>query len=322
MKFKNWYYLALLISVASILIFYIWTNFNLSALLKLSIENISILLLLYLISILLFVLNIKIFLKGMGHEASFKIIYLIVTSSLALNYTTPVKIGIPLRAYLYKKILNMHLAHAMASLCVEIFVEIFLPILIAIIGIISVFHITIEIPSLLLVLPFLIIFLYILISFKSNNHFRIISQFSLRNRYIGIISTKVSRFVINFRKGLRLIDKKTLLLFSFILLIIYSIDALWLYTLLNIFGIDDLSPICLLYINSISFTIGMISMIPMGLGTRDATSILLLMKLGVPNEIAISVALIQRAFGTGLNAILGLLSTSVLGIKFLNSKIK
>jgi uncharacterized protein (TIRG00374 family) len=70
----------------------------------------------------------------------------------------------------------------------------------------------------------------------------------------------------------------------------------------------------------ISYTVGMISMIPMDLGIRDTSVVLLLLNLGVPNEVAISTALVQRILTTGLNIVLGASSASVLGVKLFNGK--
>jgi uncharacterized protein (TIRG00374 family) len=70
----------------------------------------------------------------------------------------------------------------------------------------------------------------------------------------------------------------------------------------------------LLAVLTISITAGNLSMIPMGLGVRDASLTLLLVQLGVPNEIALSVTVIQRLFAPGWPLLLGLISANILGI--------
>ncbi len=65
---------------------------------------------------------------------------------------------------------------------------------------------------------------------------------------------------------------------------------------------------------TISITAGNLSMIPMGLGVRDASLTLLLRQLGAPDEVALSTAVIQRLFAPGLPLLLGLISANILGI--------
>jgi uncharacterized protein (TIRG00374 family) len=82
---------------------------------------------------------------------------------------------------------------------------------------------------------------------------------------------------------------------------------------LSVFGPPP-SVLALLAVLTISVTAGNLSMIPMGLGVRDASFTVLLAQLGVPNEIALSVAVIQRLFSPGWPLLLGLISTNVLGV--------
>jgi uncharacterized membrane protein YbhN (UPF0104 family) len=66
---------------------------------------------------------------------------------------------------------------------------------------------------------------------------------------------------------------------------------------------------------SSAFFIGAISMIPMGLGTRDASMLFYLKLLGIAGPTGISIVTIQRLLSTGLSFILGTLFGAVLGLK-------
>jgi uncharacterized protein (TIRG00374 family) len=90
--------------------------------------------------------------------------------------------------------------------------------------------------------------------------------------------------------------------------------AMRLYLVLRMLGYA-VSPLTLLYVQAIAVTTGNLSMIPLGLGARDASFVLLLAHLKVPNEIALSVAVIQRLFSPGWPLLLGLISTNVLGLR-------
>ena len=307
---KKRYYLLLMICIVALTVYYITKSFDLSVLTNLTLGNIIILLFLSILPLFVFIFALKIFLKGMGYKSSLKSLYLISTSSLAANYTTPVKIGIPLRVYLYKKFLGIPLSHGTASLAIEIFLETLLPALISIFAIATLFRgYSLKIPLFAIFLLFILF--YATIFFEPIRLTNVISKLPFHNKLDRLLE-----FGVNFQAGVKQMDKIVLVPFSLLLLVMYAIAALWLYVILFIFGYE-ISPLHLLYVNMISYTIGMISMVPMGLGTRDASMVLLLLKLGVPNEVAISAALIQRVLTTGLNFVLGVVSASALGVKFL-----
>ena len=56
-------------------------------------------------------------------------------------------------------------------------------------------------------------------------------------------------------------------------------------------------------------------MIPLGLGVREASMLLLLNKFGIPNEIGLTVVIVQRIMTTGLGYVLGLVAAGILGVK-------
>jgi len=310
---KRSYYWLLLICTVALTVYYITESFDLSVLTNLTIENLSILLFLSILPLFVFVFALRIFLGGMGYKSSLKSLYLIATSSLAANYTTPLRIGIPLRAYLYKKFLGIPLSRGTALLAIELFLEILLPAVISIFAIATLFtEYSLQIP--LFMVFFLFIVFYVVVSIEPHKIKKVISRLPFQNK-LG----RLLKFGANFREGVKIMDKKVLILFTLLLSLAYIVSAFQLYVILFILGIE-INPIHLLYINMISFTVGVISMIPMGLGTRDASLILLLLKLGVPNEVAVSAALIQRILGTGLNFVLGAISASSLGIRFLDQK--
>lgn len=61
-------------------------------------------------------------------------------------------------------------------------------------------------------------------------------------------------------------------------------------------------------------------MIPMGLGAKDITFMFILSKLGVSEEVALSSALIDRIFHTFFPFCLGVISASILGVRFLGKE--
>ena len=280
-----------------------------SVLINLTVENIFILLFLSILPLFVFIFALKIFLKGMGYKSSLKSLYLISTSSMAANYTTPIKIGIPLRVYLYKKFLGIPLSHGTASLAIEIFLETMIPALVSIFAITTLFkEYSLKIPLFVIFLLFL--FFYATVFFDPVRFRKTTSKFHFHNKL-----DKLLEFGMNFQEGIKHASKKSIFVFSLLLLVMYAISALRLFVVLLMFGVE-ISPVHLLYVQLISFVAGSISMIPMGLGVRDAGIVVLLMNLGVTNEVAISAALMERLLTTGLPLVLGAISASALGVKF------
>lgn len=306
---KKRYYWILLICIGIIVIYYISENIDVSTCSKLTIENIFYILFLLTLSIFTYVLSLHILLAGMGYKKPIKSLYLILTSSLATNYVNPIKIGLPLRVYLYKKVLNIPLSIGTASLGIEIFNQIFLLSIVSIIAIVNLFtDYSIKIP--LLAISLLLLATCLVIFFEPTKLKRYTNRLPFENRINKLIDVGNS-----FQEGIKQTDKKSLLLFSFLLFVMYIISAIRLFVILQIFGVG-INPLHVVYVQFISGLLATVSMIPMGLGVKDASIVFLLMKLGVPNEIAVSVALIERTLTTGLGFVLGAISASALGIKF------
>lgn len=59
-------------------------------------------------------------------------------------------------------------------------------------------------------------------------------------------------------------------------------------------------------------------MVPMGLGTRDISLLLLLQNYGVSGEATLIIVSLQRVLTTGLSFALGIYCGSVLGMKNIN----
>jgi len=245
----------------------------------------------------------------MGYKTSPKSLYLILTSSLATNYVNPVKIGLPLRAYLYKKVLNIPLSVGTASLGIEIFTQIFLLSVVSIIAIMNLFtNYSIKMP--LLAITLLLILIILITSFEPTKLKRYTNRLPFENVINRLIDVGNS-----VQDGIKRTEIKSLLLFSFLIFVMYIISAIRLFVILMIFGVG-ITPLHVVYVQFISGLLATVSMIPMGLGVKDASIVFLLMNLGVPNEVAISAALIERTLTTGLNFVLGAVSGSALGIKF------
>jgi uncharacterized protein (TIRG00374 family) len=70
-----------------------------------------------------------------------------------------------------------------------------------------------------------------------------------------------------------------------------------------------------LYIDAFALLVGFLSLMPMGLGTRDATYLFLLTSVGIPKETICTIILIQRFIWSGVPIAMGIFSSLILVTK-------
>ena len=82
----------------------------------------------------------------------------------------------------------------------------------------------------------------------------------------------------------------------------------------QLFG-GSMSVMELVGISAAAFTLGSISLLPMGVGVRDATLVALFVQAGADRDTAIAVAALDRLLSTGVPFLLGVLSAQILGLR-------
>jgi uncharacterized membrane protein YbhN (UPF0104 family) len=78
---------------------------------------------------------------------------------------------------------------------------------------------------------------------------------------------------------------------------------------------ETLSLCRALLANSTAFFLGAVSMIPMGLGVREASVLVFLNQLGIPQASGLAVVTVQRLLSTGLSFALGVVFGALLGLR-------
>jgi uncharacterized protein (TIRG00374 family) len=262
------------------------------------------------LSILTYTVFVYLLVRDSGHKISLWKTYLLLTSSLSANYITLVKAGIPLRVYLYNRFVGIPPAIGTVLVTVETLVGLLVPALVAIISIALLFPSVGLIPPVILV-ALILLLLFIMLRLPVN---RLLSH--LRRLPFQRLTVRLARFAERVQSGLCQVSPMALLSAISLDLVIFGIQTWRLWLIIRIFGPTP-SPLALLAVLTISLTIGNISMIPMGLGVRDVSSVWLLMQLAVPNQVAVSVAIIQRFFSLGWPLLLGVISSNILGIEIL-----
>jgi len=286
-------------------IYYLIRNFSLETLKQLT-PQITILILIFMFIPMFFhIYGIRIILKDMGYKTSFSKIFYIIRSSLFIENTAPLKVSIPLRIYLYNKFQKIPIAVGTATSTAELLLTLLVPAIISLFAIKTIFTDYSIILPLVAILTIFLIFLIIMFGFNikifENSNSKLIKK---------LLSMKDA-----FQKSIKKISIKTGIIFLFITFMIYLFSAIRIAFILSIFDLPPLGLVKILYVFTLSFIIGGISLIPGGLGVRDVSMTLLLIQLSVPTEIAIAIALIERTLTMGVSILLGIYSISMLGLR-------
>jgi uncharacterized protein (TIRG00374 family) len=267
----------------------------------------GIILLMSALSTALYTLEVYILLRAGGFRVSIWQVYLVLTASMSANYVTPVKVGIPLRIYLYHHFIQVPISVGTALVAIETLIGMIVPAILAIVGIITLFpHVSLSVPIVLLVVLLSAAGAILLIKPARVEH--LFSRF-LPTRF----PRRITQFIINVQIGLRSVPKWALASIVVVLLLSFVVTSARLYFILRMLGYV-IDPVKVFYTRVISVTAGSASMIPMGLGVRDASVAFLLVALGISSKVALSATVIERLFSPGWPLLLGLISTNVLGV--------
>lgn len=276
-------------------------------------KDLAFILLVSFLSIGIYTIEIFILLKSRDNNISIWNTYLVLTASMSANYVTPLKVGIPLRVYLYNKIFNLSIGVGSALVTVEALLGLIVPACLSIVGILFIFpDVSLLLPISLLVI--LIVFISVLSRIERSKLIGILNRFVPKR-----ISIKVEEFIINLRQGLRDVSQTTLVIVVFILILNFIITSIRLFLIISFLG-GDASFLGVFFARVISVTAGSVSMIPMGLGVRDASVTFLLTNLGISKEVAFTAALMERIFSPGFPLLLGLVSSNILGISSMKKR--
>lgn len=250
---------------------------------------------------------IYVLVRASGYATTIGQAYLVLTASLSVNYVTPLKFGIPLRIYLYRQVMRVPLAVGTALVALETWLGMLIPALISGLGIALLFP-EIGLAAPLTLIAALLVGMGVIVFIQPSRLNSLLERLPLQQ-----LTMRLARFGETVQTGFRSLPLWWLGVTALLIGLNVTAAAVRLYVVLLMLGqtIDWLAVLAAL---TISITAGNLSMIPMGLGVRDASLTLLLRQLGAPDEVALSTAVIQRLFAPGLPLLLGLISANILGV--------
>jgi len=272
-------------------------------------------LLLSMLGTVFYTLGVTILVRSSGYQATFVEIYLILTASLSANYVTPIKAGIPLRIYFYRHFMQIPVSMGTSLVSLETVIGMLLPALISTAGLLFVFEsVGLGIPLAFLAMLILAMAMLLFLTPKRLEPL-------VRHLPAWTFIRRVVNFIGHVQIGFHCVPIRAVLTSAFLFSLNLFTGAVRLHIVLKVLGYD-LSTELLLYAITMSVTAGNLSLIPMGLGVRDASLTLILLDFGVPRAIAASIAIIQRLFVPGWPLLLGVISINVLGVRQLSKRLE
>jgi uncharacterized protein (TIRG00374 family) len=282
------------------------TRFDFSVLGQLTLLELTVVTLISVFNTSLSVLPLYVLLSSYK-RVTLKAVYLILTSSLTANYATPVRIGVPLRAYLYHKLLDIPYTYGSAFLALETFLVLALPTIFALFGIATMFtDVSLLLPLLLIGILAFLLFL-VVIGLRPNLITRTVAR-------LPVDASRIETFLMDFRQGFLILSPARVGVICLLYVVVYLSAALRLYATVH-FLAGEIGFLDSCFIHRTAFVIGSVSLLPFGLGARDVSMAFLLAQRGVPEAIAASTTLIERIFATGWTSLLGIISLNILGLR-------
>jgi len=247
-------------------------------------------------------------LAGAGVSRPIGQLYLAVTASTAANYSTPVKAGIPLRVYLYKRLLGMSPATGSALLGLEIILATLVP------AVISLFALLLFLPeggpAIAAAVAAMVTGAIGALAFvRSHFYDRAIDPLPLPRIARRALAPGGDIVV-----ALRRVPLRSLGAAAGVFAATWVLVGIRSFCAFQLFG-GSMSVVELVGISAAAFTLGSLSLLPMGLGVRDATLVALFVQAGADRDVAIAVAAFDRLLSTGVPLLLGILSAQILGLR-------
>jgi uncharacterized membrane protein YbhN (UPF0104 family) len=297
---KYWLLLLFIILFALMALFKISLKEIADTLSHLKVWQLLVLLLLYGLISTAIIFSRKYLLYALSTAVTIRNLIYIHFSSMAAHYSTPAKIGFPLTVYLLKKFEDVPYGTGTAMILIELIVSTGICGVIALIG--SFFYFTFD-SRVLICLIVSLLALLVLVYLAAR---RMMGRTQKNGKIKEFTKSVIEAFSrISWKKGI---------CYGLLMMFIQVLGSLYL-VLLSLFFFEKLSLIQSLVANSTAFFLGAISMIPMGLGVREASMLFYLQHMGISNKVGLSIVTIQRLLSTGLSFVLGSLFGAGLGLK-------
>ncbi|MGQ9571940.1 MAG: lysylphosphatidylglycerol synthase domain-containing protein [Dehalococcoidia bacterium] len=247
-------------------------------------------------------------LAGADGHLSFGRLYLAVTASAAANCWTPVRAGIPLRVYLYRRLMGMSLGTGSALMGLEMVLVTLVPAALALFGLV------LFLPAGGLVVPAVVaagasLAIPAIAFVRGKAYDRVVGRLPLPRIARKMLAPESD--IVAALRGVPLWSMAAAAAIYAGMFVLVGVRSFYAF---QIFG-GSMNVLELVAISAAAFTLGSLSLLPMGLGVRDATLVALCVQAGADRDIAIAVAALDRLLSTGIPLLLGIISAHMLGLR-------
>jgi len=246
---------------------------------------VGVLVIVKLISIPTYAYGVNFLLRGAGYNVSLKDTYLVNTAAGSASLVSNLKLGLPLRIILYQRMMHVPISTGTALMVLETGLSLIWMAIFA----------AFPVPGLWGKYAWGIsglIFGIVLIGFIFTASFQIFEAY-IPGRIFRYKTTQVVEFIKNFREAIQTIKIKAIFFAVIMMGIAYVMDSSLLLLTLNALGWTTQLHTAV-YLTLISYLAGILSFVPMGLGTRELSLVFLLTQMGAPEDIAVAGSLIVR----------------------------
>lgn len=248
--------------------------------------------------------------RSLGYRTPLVRLYLVSCAGLASAYVLPVKAGVPVWLVLCKVFLSIPPVASTAQALIATSLGVFFGALLSIIGIGLLFP---ERDAYIFVALACIFSLVVAVALALDLR-RIEPLLESWPDQIRKWAHRVLRFALEFQQLIRQASKTWLLVAVGLYLIRLWLRAVCLYIVFSSVGATvPLSNI--LFAQAISGLAGWISMLPMGIGVKDVTLVVLVAATGVSHQVAVLGGVVDRMLWSLVPIALGTISASIMGFQ-------
>ena len=251
--------------------------------------------------------------RSLGYNTPLVRLYLVSCAGLASIYILPVKAGLPVWLVVCKVFLNIPPVASAAQALIATSVGVFFGALLSMIGIGLLF----PTHNAYILAALACIFSLVVAVALGLDLRRIEPLLDSWPDRIRKWAHRILRFALEFQQLIRQASKSWLLVAVGLYLIRLWLRAVCLYIVFSSVG-ATVPVSSILFAQALSGLVGWISMLPMGIGVKDATLVVLLAAIGVSDEVAVLGGVVDRMLWSMVPIAVGTISASILGLQEAN----
>ncbi len=264
-------------------------------------------------------------------DVSFKNVLPVNMIGYMMNNMTPLGMagGETTKAYLLSKIDNISAERSMASVIVDLFLDIFPLIFMVLVSVFLVFlyDVPLEFAVVLVIAAAILLVAALAIAALPLNkefamrilHFilRFAARIPFLKKRAHAMTKRVDEIIENFQSAMHKTATDRVILSSGILLssTIFGLGLLRTYIVFGLLGIDIDIPILII----VQVSVGILSFVPIlpgAIGLWEGLSVALYSLVGIPAPSAMAVTIIDRFFSFWVGSFIGLIATTYMGLNF------